>query len=200
VNLTCRRVYFALSRLWSTASYTPMGTWRKLALSFIVPPFLYCDVVYSKTSAGLRHKLQVAFNSCARYVYGVSRRDHIYDYAYSLLTPYLPSEGKFFSFRICCQMYNIISIEEPGYLHDSIQFGRLGGIIIPRHNYVATAASFFVRGAILWSDLPLLVREGRWWRWEVQGKVSVVHGADSKQLIFLIRLKSFMVGKYWVFC
>jgi hypothetical protein len=49
----------------------------------------------------------------------------------------------------------IIPSEEPGYLHGSIQFDRsrrLGGIIIPR---AATAASFFVREAILWKDLPL---------------------------------------------
>jgi hypothetical protein len=61
-------------------------------------------------------------------------------------------------------MYNIVSSEEPGYLYDSIQFGRsrrLGGIFIPRHNYATTAASFFVRGAILWNDLPMSVREER---------------------------------------
>jgi hypothetical protein len=93
VNLICRRVNFALRRLWSTASYTPVRTRRKLALSL---------VVYSTTSAGLRHKLQMAFNSCARYVYGVSRRDHISDYANSLLGIPL---GKFFSFRIWKQYY-----------------------------------------------------------------------------------------------
>jgi hypothetical protein len=61
-------------------------------------------------------------------------------------------------------MYNVISSGEQGYLHDSIQFGcsrRLGGIIIPCHNTVATAASFFIRGAILWNGLPLSVREER---------------------------------------
>jgi hypothetical protein len=34
----------------------------------------------------------------------------------------------------------------------------------------------------LWNDLPLSVREGRW---EVQGKVSFVDGADSIQLILV---------------
>jgi hypothetical protein len=86
----------------------------------------------------------VAFNFCARYKYGVSRRDHIFDYANSLLGMPL---GKLFRFRICCQMYSTISSGEPG------------GIIIPRHNYATTAASFFVRGAILWNDMPLSVRE-----------------------------------------
>jgi hypothetical protein len=97
--------------------------------------------------------------SAPGYVYGVSRRHNISDYANSLLGMPL---GKFFSFRICWQMYNIASSGKLGYLYDSIQFGRsrrLGGIIIPRHNYATTAASFFVRGAILWNDLPMLVRE-----------------------------------------
>jgi hypothetical protein len=61
-------------------------------------------------------------------------------------------------------MYNIVSSGKLGYLYDSIQFGRsrrLGGIIILRHNYATTAASFFVRGAILWNDLPMSVREER---------------------------------------
>jgi hypothetical protein len=97
-------------------------------------------------------------------VYGVSRRDHISDYAYSLLGMPL---GKFFSFKICWQICNIISSGKPGYLHDWIQFGRstrLGGVIILRHSYAAAVvavASFFVREAILWNDLPLSVREER---------------------------------------
>jgi hypothetical protein len=45
VNLICRRVYFVLRRLWSTASFTPVGTRRKLAVSLVVPLFLYYDVV-----------------------------------------------------------------------------------------------------------------------------------------------------------
>jgi hypothetical protein len=171
----------------------------KLALFLVVPLFIYCDVVYSKISAALRHKWYSITG--ARYVYGVSRRDHISDYANFLLGMPL---GKFFSFRICCQMYNIISRGEPGYLYDSIQFGRsrrLGGVIIPRHNCATTAASFFVRGAILWNDLLTAdVSKRGAWRWEVQGKVSFVHGADSKQLIFLILLKLFMVGWHWVLC
>jgi hypothetical protein len=51
VNLIYRRVYFALRRFWSTASYTPVGTRQKFALSLEVPLYLYCDVVYSESSA-----------------------------------------------------------------------------------------------------------------------------------------------------
>jgi hypothetical protein len=92
-------------------------------------------------------------------------------------------------------MYNIISSGEPGFLHDSIQFGRsrrLGGIIIPRHNYAAKAASFFFPMAILWNGLLLSVREERSVG-KFRGKVSFVHRADSKQLIFLIQKNSLSI-------
>jgi hypothetical protein len=57
--------------------FTPIETSKKLVTSLIVPQFLYCDAVFSKTTLGLREKLEVAFNSCARYIYGVSRNQHI---------------------------------------------------------------------------------------------------------------------------
>jgi hypothetical protein len=75
----------------------------------------------------------------------------------------------------------IISSKEPGYLHGSIQFDRsrrLGGIIIPR---AATAASlFFVRGAILWKDLPLSEGELRG-----VGRKRVVRSWSRQQTTYL---------------
>jgi hypothetical protein len=59
----CGRVYL---------KYTPMGIGWKLALSLVVPLFFYCKVVYSKTSARLRARLQVAFNFYAVSVYGAT--------------------------------------------------------------------------------------------------------------------------------
>jgi hypothetical protein len=96
VNSIFRRVDFALRRHWSIASYAPVRTQRKLAQSLIIPLFLYCYVVCSKTSAGYLDKLQGAFNASARYVYAVLRRDHISDYGNSLLGMLL---GKFSNFR-----------------------------------------------------------------------------------------------------
>jgi hypothetical protein len=78
-----------------------------------------------------------------------------------MLTPYLECRWVSFSVSEYVAKCTILS---PVDLYDSIQFGRsrrLGGIIIPRHNYATTAASFFVRGAILWNDLPMSVREER---------------------------------------
>jgi hypothetical protein len=119
VALICRRVYLALRRLWSTVSYIPVGTRRKLALSLVVPLFLYCDVSYFKTSAGLRYKLQVPFNSCATVFQDVI-------IFLIILTPFLECRWVSFSVSEYVAICTILSRVQSRvtYLHDSIQFGR----------------------------------------------------------------------------
>jgi hypothetical protein len=53
INIVCRRVYFTLKRLCTTASLTPVGTRLQLARSLVVPLFLYCDVIFSKVAVVL---------------------------------------------------------------------------------------------------------------------------------------------------
>jgi hypothetical protein len=114
INIVCRRVYFTLKRLWTTASLTPVGTRLQLARSLVVPLFLYCDVIFSKVAVGLRDRLRLAYNSCARYVFGIRRSEHISGYSARILG--LPL-GRYYSFRICCQMYRIVSTRKPDYLY-----------------------------------------------------------------------------------
>jgi hypothetical protein len=45
--------------------------------SLIVLQYLFYDVLFSKSSAGNRNRLRVAWKSCARYMYGISRYQHI---------------------------------------------------------------------------------------------------------------------------
>jgi uncharacterized membrane protein len=55
-----------VKRLWHYADIKSVLTRKRLVQSLIVPYFLYCDVIYSHTSAGVNRQLNVAFNSCAR--------------------------------------------------------------------------------------------------------------------------------------
>jgi hypothetical protein len=158
INKICRNVFFTLKRLWPMAHFTPIETRKKLVTSLIVPQFLYCDVVYSKTTLGLREKLKVAFNSCARYIYGVSRYQHISQYTNRILGVPLDT---YYSYRMCCAMFKLIRTGGPRYLFDRIRFGqssRLFNLITPAHRTAARASSFFVQGAILWNGLPSSVR------------------------------------------
>jgi hypothetical protein len=71
VNCVGRNVGFVLSRLWQFADVTPVMKRKKLVKSLVIPHFLYCDVIYSRVSVELNSRINVAFNFCARYIFGV---------------------------------------------------------------------------------------------------------------------------------
>jgi hypothetical protein len=58
--------------LWPMAHFTPTETRCRLIVPLIVPQFLYCDVIFAKSSARLRELLKITFNACAKYIYGIS--------------------------------------------------------------------------------------------------------------------------------
>jgi hypothetical protein len=94
---------------------------------------LYCDVIFSKPPDSVIERLRVAFNSCARYISGISRYEHITQYANRILG--IPLE-QFYSFRMCCTMNNVIKTGCPRYLFSEIHFGqssRMFNIIILFH-------------------------------------------------------------------
>jgi hypothetical protein len=127
--------------------------------SLIVPQILYCDVIFSKSTARLRERLEVTFNSCARYVFGISRREHITQYTNQILG--IPLD-QYYSFRICCTMNNIIKTGCPRYLFTELQFGqsrRLFNIIITVHRLSQMSTSFFIQSSVLWNGLMSRERE-----------------------------------------
>jgi hypothetical protein len=67
------------------AGVTPILTRKRLVQSLIVPLFLYCDVVYSHLSVEVNSMLNVAFNSCARYMYGIPRGGSISVFSWRIL-------------------------------------------------------------------------------------------------------------------
>jgi hypothetical protein len=153
VSKICRNVFFTLKRLWTRSLHTitnspQTGHW-------------YCDAIFSKSTASLRERLKVAFNSCARYIFGISRFEHIshqrteyWEYPLVLYN----------SYRICCTMYKIIKSGGPRYLFDVLRLGHsslLFNLLTPAHSTTARAFSFFVQGTTLWNNLlPEVKREG----------------------------------------
>jgi hypothetical protein len=61
ISKICRNVFFTLKQLWPMSQFTPIQTRQKLVTSLIVPQFLYCDVIFSKSSARLRECLKWYF-------------------------------------------------------------------------------------------------------------------------------------------
>jgi hypothetical protein len=98
----------------------------QFSLSASGPQFLYCDVIFSKSSARLRECLKLAFNSCYRYISTYTNR--------ILGVPL--NVYWFYSIRICCMINNIIKSGGPRYLLDELRFGqssRLFNRLVPAH-------------------------------------------------------------------
>jgi len=149
------------SRLWTTANLIPIETRRRLILCLVLPLFLHCDVIFSKAQVGLENRLKLAFNSCARYVFNIKRSESISEPAKKIIG--LPL-NKYLSFRMCCQMYRIVSTQCPQYLYQKLHFGHSTCLAIlhpPRHNLTSSANSFFVRGVTLWNHLQVSARRAQ---------------------------------------
>jgi hypothetical protein len=151
----------ALSRLWCTASYTPVETRRKLTVALLLPKFQYCDVLYSQSSEGNKERLNKCYNSCARYVYGIGIRESVSGPAKNITGKTLSQQH---AYRICALFHKIILEKTPTYLWEKLRFGRsqrTSILIPPRHNYTDYGNSFFVEGASMWNSLQLEVRSAR---------------------------------------
>jgi hypothetical protein len=144
-----------LQRLFHLALLVAYGTFysnrdtAQVGGLLIVPQFLYCDVIFAKSSARLREWLKITFNACARYIYGISRLQHISEHTNRILG--MPLDV-YYDWKICCMMYRLIESRGPEYLSDLLQFGwstRLRILITPAHRtsgQVESQNSIFLQG------------------------------------------------------
>ena len=78
VDEMCKKICFGLRKLWTCSHFTPTEIRRRLILALILPLFTYGDVFFSLSlNSACQHRLNVLFNSCARYVFGIKRYEHI---------------------------------------------------------------------------------------------------------------------------
>jgi hypothetical protein len=100
---------------------TLVMTRKKLVQSLVIPRFLYCNVIYSRASVEVNRRLNVAFNFCARFIFGVSRFWSISSYSAQILGVPL---NTFFAFRRCFKMFRLNTTRCPGYLSDRLWMAR----------------------------------------------------------------------------
>jgi hypothetical protein len=73
----CQRIYSVLRSVKPYARYTPFRVRKKLVVSLIMHHINYGNVVFSTVDSASQRRLNVAFNSCLRYVHDISRREHV---------------------------------------------------------------------------------------------------------------------------
>ena len=93
INLTLGKVYGSLHTIWPSHHLTPVNTRKMLAKTLLIPIITFGCEIFSNCDCEDRRRLNVAYNSIARYVFGLKRYDHISSFAYhymdSLLKAYL---------------------------------------------------------------------------------------------------------------
>ena len=154
VNQICKSVYGGLHSLNRLQYCTPPDVRKKLFYSLLLPYFHYCDVIYSATSATILKRLQLALNSCLRYVLNLKKYDHISQFSTFLLGCDLQT---YFNFRAVTFMYKILNYPVPSYLLPYRSFansGRTSNLNIPSFSRGCSFdTSFRVRAAHLWNNI-----------------------------------------------
>lgn len=158
INNICSKVGFALKRLRSVSSYVPLDTRKRLVMALIVPHFLYGSEIYTGCSNSCRHKLNVSFNSCVRYIYNISRYESISTHVSMVLGSSLDT---YLQLRNLVSMYKLITLGIPVYMQQYFRLGiseRTRQIIVPRNSSVYMGLSFASRTIVRWNSLPIEIR------------------------------------------
>lgn len=158
VNSICGRVFSTLSTLSNSSMFIPQWLRRQLVVSLIIPILSYGDVIFSTSCSAYMRKLDICFNACLRFIHKRKKFDHLSDVRDSILGCELKT---FYKYRICAQIFKILSEKAPSYLYDKIEFARSTRTMniaydIPRTNILLE--SFSVRSAQHWNNLPNWVK------------------------------------------
>lgn len=161
VSSICGKVYGGLRRLWKLSNIIPFNIRLRLVKTLLIPYFTYGDIVLTSLSSVLRRKLNVAYNSCVRFIYKLRRYDHISIHADSIFGCSLE---KYYDFRVCIALYKLIVTKQPNYLFRKLSFSnslRTLKLNVTRRRTSSMDYAFFIRGIKLWNSLPILIKRTR---------------------------------------
>lgn len=130
---------------WLTQRYTP------LAKSLITPVLMYGSEIFNDCDSVNKRKLNVTYNSIARYIYGLRRYDNTSHYAKSINGQ---SIYWFFFIKFCKRINHCTFTIR--YLSRST---RSCNLIPIRCNYLVSDRQFFIYSVRLWNSLPLSLRK-----------------------------------------
>jgi hypothetical protein len=106
-----------------------------LVRSLIILIFLYKDVVYFSSLTGLEfRRLELAFNACTSYVFGLRRFDHISEFSRGILGYTL---FEYLELRLACFIHKICLVGAPSYLSSLLVLGRSS-----RHSFITVLVRF----------------------------------------------------------
>lgn len=132
-----------------------MQTRLILVKTLLAPIITYGSQLYSCMDSISKQKLNVAFNSCIRFVHSLRPSDYVSHMTHCIFGSSLMTH---FTIEICKYIFKIIRSRVPEYLYDKFEFSssnRTYNLNIPRSSSLQTRRSFFVLGARIWNNLPV---------------------------------------------
>jgi hypothetical protein len=161
INSICSSVYGILSRLWPATTFLPTETRKRLVVALILPKIIYCAPVFAGAPKNAWRRLNLAFNSCARYIFKKRCRDRISGFTERILNCSLE---KYICYLSCCFLFKVISTQIPPYLHNKIFFSnskRTGTLKVPLGRTKPRSSSLLVLGVKRWNALSFYTRSSR---------------------------------------
>lgn len=158
IGKVSQKVFSILKSFWSLTDFADWKFRLRMFKAFILPHFLYADVVLYGLSESNRSRINRMFNACVRYVFRLKKFDHVSQYSNRLLNVDFKN---YLDFRTCLFIYKLIKYKAPLYLYNKISFlssRRTSKLSIPISRINLFNKSLFVKGFVLWNSLPSDIR------------------------------------------
>jgi len=84
VNKAVGKTYGLIRSLALVKSSLPVSVRPLIAKSCIIPTVFYGLEIYANCDVASQHKLKIAYNSIARFIFNVHRSDHVIQFAYKI--------------------------------------------------------------------------------------------------------------------
>lgn len=154
ISTAVGKTYGVLRNVYFCQKFTPLNIRMLLAKTYLIPKLLYSCELFCNCDVKNKSRLRIAFNSIVRYVFGLSRRDHVSNYAKQIFGI---SFENYLNLRTLVCLHKIIYSREPQYLFDILRFSRSNRgkqLIQIRHKRRISDQHFFVNAIRLWNNLP----------------------------------------------
>lgn len=158
VSSICGKIFGALNTLKCSNVSMPRHIKMQLVKSLIIPHISYCSILFTDMHSTLFTRLNVAFNSCIRFIFDLFRRAHVSPFAKTLLGCSLKS---YLDYRLIIAVRKMVISAGPTYLKTLFRFTlsrRMPNMLLPRICSDAMNRSVTVTAARKWNKLPIHIK------------------------------------------
>ncbi len=160
INYVSGKIYGMLSCLWKVAKSTDKRFKLLLFKAYLLPHFLYADIVLFGMNGLCKRKLNMCYNSCVRFIFNLRKFDHISSYVNTVLgcslSDYMESKAYFF-------ILNVTKFRSPDYIYErlnfAVHFNENQRLIVPASQCRALHDSLLVNGVKVLNSIPIVIKK-----------------------------------------